>query len=609
MTDEIAALLAQKDDLIIAIATIRDSDVSDEVFAAKVKLLNREIMKIDKAMRDVSIAALNAASRALVQKTLAASNNVLKRVLAGLQAEAQDFAEGAADIEREMEAPTDELTPVIEAPPLLDNATMDDPVILRQTHGTRSIYGHLVREMQVGLRQRGFAPQGIDMIFGPDTAQSLTTWRAANGLDSSEAILTRANWATLTGKPLPDLFDICAQATAAFEGHGFDKIVGDFDGAVLTWGYHGYTLKYDHLQAVLLAINANAPAALEAAFGAERAASIKAMLGMPNADQQRWARDNVMDENKKVRPDWLDQFAALGGLAAAREAQLARSRAVFWQGKALPQAKQMGLVEPLSLGMLFDAAIQQGGASRATIEKVKAAQASNSDIPEMELRKVLATALTAQIGTGRFKDDVAARRKTFITGRGRVHGVTYDLGFWGFFAQADENENNVLDAFMPSPPEQAETPAGFEAFFASRVKPIAPNFSANELLTKGGSNAVGACKGLNTDPPEALWENCIELARVLQAIREKAGVEVRINSCYRAPPYNTCIKGAQSSQHMQFKAADITIKDGGSARSWHKLVLGLRNKGVFKGGLGRYNTFVHVDVRGENRDWVGKDTR
>jgi len=605
MTDEMAALLAQKDKLIDLIVALRESDMSDEDFNTKVKLLNREIMKIDKAMRNTSIAELDAAARALNKKTLAASNNVLKRVLAGLEAEVQDFADGKTEIKREMEAPDSTLEPVMAPTPLLDDAAMDDPVLLRQTHGTREIYGHLVREMQVGLHQLGFAPQGFDMIFGPDTAQSLTTWRAATGQDSSEEILTSANWKALTEKPVPDLFDICAQATAAFEGHGFGTIAGDFDGAVLTWGYHGYTLKYDHLQAVLSAIVAESPAALEAAFGAERAASVTAMLAMPNADQQRWARDNVMDNNKKVRRDWFEQFAALGGLEVAREAQLARSRSYFWQGMALPHAKKMGLVEPLSLGMLFDAAIQQGGAAGTTIDKVNAARASNPDITEMDLRKVLAKALTAQIGEGRFRNDVAARRKTFITGRGRVHGATYDFGFWGFFAQADENENNVLDAFMPSPVEQADPPASFEAFFASRVKPIAPNFSAKELLAKGGSNSVGKCKGLNADPPQELWENCIELARALQAIREKAGVEVRINSCYRAPAYNKCIGGKPASQHLQFKAADITIKDGGSARSWHKLVLGLRNQGVFKGGIGLYSNFVHVDVRGKNADWVG----
>jgi hypothetical protein len=29
----------------------------------------------------------------------------------------------------------------------------------------------------------------------------------------------------------------------------------------------------------------------------------------------------------------------------------------------------------------------------------------------------------------------------------------------------------------------------------------------------------------------------------------------------------------------------------------------MRREGIFKGGLGKYKTFVHVDVRGKNADW------
>ena len=29
----------------------------------------------------------------------------------------------------------------------------------------------------------------------------------------------------------------------------------------------------------------------------------------------------------------------------------------------------------------------------------------------------------------------------------------------------------------------------------------------------------------------------------------------------------------------------------------------MRSEGIFKGGIGRHKTFIHLDVRGSNADW------
>ena len=36
-----------------------------------------------------------------------------------------------------------------------------------------------------------------------------------------------------------------------------------------------------------------------------------------------------------------------------------------------------------------------------------------------------------------------------------------------------------------------------------------------------------------------------------------------------------------------------------------RLMEKIRSDGVFRGGIGTYNTFVHVDTRGENANWTG----
>ena len=256
--------------------------------------------------------------------------------------------------------------------------------------------------------------------------------------------------------------------------------------------------------------------------------------------------------------------------------------------------------------MLFDAAIQQGGASETTLKAVEAAHVANPGIDELGLRNVLAQNLTAQVKSDTFRQDVKSRRFTFADGRGRVHGANYDLGFWGFFAAVDENEADIphLADTPPKPAVALPPPSDFQGFFAANIAPIAPNFSVDEFLRKGGAHGgTGPCAGLNTDPPQDKWQNAVELARVLQALREEFGAPIVITNMYRSPKYNKCIGGAKSSQHMEFRAADIKVSNGQSATQWHSRIVSLRNSGLFRGGVGRYKSFVHVDTRGSNADW------
>ena len=125
------------------------------------------------------------------------------------------------------------------------------------------------------------------------------------------------------------------------------------------------------------------------------------------------------------------------------------------------------------------------------------------------------------------------------------------------------------------------------------------HFGPHELLVKGGSHATN---GLNTDPPERLWPNAIALVNLLETIRKSFGRRTRLNSVYRSKAYNTAIRGAKHSQHMDFTAADIVV-DGVSTAEVAKLARRLRSEGVFKGGIGKYRSFTHVDVRGHNANW------
>lgn len=147
----------------------------------------------------------------------------------------------------------------------------------------------------------------------------------------------------------------------------------------------------------------------------------------------------------------------------------------------------------------------------------------------------------------------------------------------------------------------------FEAWFAANL-PDVTHFTAAEFLVKGADhyNPRAAGYGLNADPPRELWPNVIPLARALEAFRVRVGKPVHINSCYRSPRYNATLPGAAtSSQHMQFKAADITVAGRGSPADWAATARAMRADGLFAGGVGEYKSFVHIDVRGAAADWAG----
>lgn len=88
------------------------------------------------------------------------------------------------------------------------------------------------------------------------------------------------------------------------------------------------------------------------------------------------------------------------------------------------------------------------------------------------------------------------------------------------------------------------------------------------------------------------------LCEALEVLRaELGGKAITVGSGYRDPEYNRAIGGARSSQHMEGRAADITVKDV-DAKTVHDTALRLYREGKLKiGGLGEYPGFCHLDVR------------
>jgi len=103
--------------------------------------------------------------------------------------------------------------------------------------------------------------------------------------------------------------------------------------------------------------------------------------------------------------------------------------------------------------------------------------------------------------------------------------------------------------------------------------------------------------------PKEVLNNVQKLANQLQIIRNKVNVPITINSAYRCPKHNSIINGAKSSQHLQAKASDIVI-EGYSNDDVADLIEELISSGdILQGGLGRYNSFTHYDIRKTKARW------
>jgi hypothetical protein len=151
----------------------------------------------------------------------------------------------------------------------------------------------------------------------------------------------------------------------------------------------------------------------------------------------------------------------------------------------------------------------------------------------------------------------------------------------------------------PKPPSGEKNLTGAKADFQRLLDNAGVRyFDADEVFFRGARDAR---LQLNTDPPRALWPSLLAVVKVADEARHRLGRSLRIGSAYRSPAYNRAISGASRSIHVQGGALDLS----GSPATLHRILTEMRSEGLFRGGIGRYRTFVHVDVRGKNADWNG----
>jgi len=120
---------------------------------------------------------------------------------------------------------------------------------------------------------------------------------------------------------------------------------------------------------------------------------------------------------------------------------------------------------------------------------------------------------------------------------------------------------------------------------------LTKNFSLEEFECNCG------CK-----MPEFVKKNVEKLAENLQVLRDVVG-RLDLTNAYRCKEHNADVGGLWNSKHLLGKAADIKsepIKPKELAQIINDL---MKSENFELGGIGIYNTFTHVDIRGTRARW------
>ncbi len=125
------------------------------------------------------------------------------------------------------------------------------------------------------------------------------------------------------------------------------------------------------------------------------------------------------------------------------------------------------------------------------------------------------------------------------------------------------------------------------------------HFHPQEVLSQG-ERWRGAQQ--NSLPPESKWREIVPTLWIADMARERLGFSLTITSAYRSPDYNKAVGGAIRSQHLANTALDI-IPSKGRVEQLYDQLIAMRKGGAFSGGVGIYDSFVHVDTRGKNATW------
>jgi peptidoglycan hydrolase-like protein with peptidoglycan-binding domain len=315
----------------------------------------------------------------------------------------------------------------------------------RQSAGGASPRGSLISQIQTALDAVPNGPQiRVDGAFGSNTATAVSAFQASNHLQPTGAVTDQV-WQKLANSSAPSMFERCLQLTASYEGTGYTHVVGNFDGAGITWGIIGFTLLAGgELGVVIGKINTDFPALVAQAFGAN-AAKLLHICDPATSVAEKTAFANSVTRDGGVIEPWNTAFQTLGGFPEVQALQTQRAHDIYW-AIAVGDGRALSMEEELDLALMFDVAVQNGGLQgNHLLQPIKHAFAAEKPATE-QARRLIVTRFVTDASNPASADDVNSRKSCISTGSGTVHRSTYLLADWA-----------LLDGMLP-PPELADAP-------------------------------------------------------------------------------------------------------------------------------------------------------
>jgi peptidoglycan hydrolase-like protein with peptidoglycan-binding domain len=292
----------------------------------------------------------------------------------------------------------------------------------------KGVHGEIVRKLQRRLAAAGFDPKGIDGGYGDNTRKAVRAFQRRNGLQPTGEVTVRT-WRGLMGSKIPPVRDRSLQLTAAFEGHDFTLAEGNYDGAGITWGIVGFTLKHGELGKIVLEIQKRHPALVREAFRG-KTDELLGILRSSKARQLAFANAISVGANKvRLRQPWRSAFRRFGEMEPVQALQLKLANRDYFQ-PARQTARALRLKTELGIALAFDIHVQNGGVSSAALREIKRHLAEHPIEREQERRVIIANAV-ANHAVPQFREDVRSRKLAIATGAGRVHGELFVLRNWG----------------------------------------------------------------------------------------------------------------------------------------------------------------------------------
>jgi len=298
----------------------------------------------------------------------------------------------------------------------------------RAAPGTMTVRGELVRRLQLGLQAKGADPGKIDGIYGGDSETAVKAWQGGAGAPATGAV-TFEDWTAITERAAPTIKERALQLTATFEGHGFGKVAGNFDGAWLTWGIIGFTLKHGEVQKIVNEVRSRHRPLLQRAFGLLELALLDAIDGSAAEQEAFGNRISLPPRRYKVRPEWAKAFDTFGGFEEVQEIQLERVD-TYWE-RAVADARRFDLKSEMGVALCFDIAVQNGGIDDDQEENSIRRRLAQNPPADEKARRLIIADVVAENSRPEYIEDVRSRKRTIASGSGAVHGARFALADWG----------------------------------------------------------------------------------------------------------------------------------------------------------------------------------